>query len=686
MAYTYFDPNNAQNHITINNDALFVDYYESYKQTGPMASGGSDGLNYQNRPFVEQIDGMEIYSPTTSGRYALIIGEPESSSHHYAMVETSGLNFIINVTADAGEPDESTYTDHIGQFPSALYDGIRANSSLESNVPIFKPEDVSYYNEYISAVITDARAREIIRDYAVNYKEKSNYDVDETKRHHIYNEYATGTQTQGNVEESGNRTKHYLEFRSNTPPVGYYDENYNVKFILNDIVDWAYSTASWQSLVEMPTSEFHEGELPFNGPWYGNISSLTSCGGVLPADGSYNYGFLFDTDAFIYPDRQSALDAIATGDYSKAGNYYSVNNGQTFNPPKLGTEELATIFGDGMAVSPFVSAYIMSRAQLINVADIFFTNDSTLFDNIKKGLELYGADPMNDIVGINYFPFDVTSICSTSPQSYIYFGSYKHDLNSPVNKIINMNANYLNGGSGYVAPLFNNYRDFEPFTSLHIWIPFVGFKKLDIAEYINKTLSVRYYIDIYTRQCAVVLLANGIMVDGPFTGEIGQTLPVVGTSYSQYAIGQIEHLNKSFLTGSALQSGLMNRGIEMFSSGLNLSGAMQNGGIYPGFSEGVQYKIGQYGSPKDHQKIQGSFTPGVGNYMPNYVFLRWETSEIFEPYLLNQLYGKPSTASGTISQFSGFISGRVSSINTDGMESEEIKEINESILNDGIYL
>ena len=105
-----------------------------------------------------------------------------------------------------------------------------------------------------------------------------------------------------------------------------------------------------------------------------------------------------------------------------------------------------------------------------------------------------------------------------------------------------------------------------------------------------------------------------------------------------------------------------------------------------GFKNYGQYKFGQNGSPKDMQMTKGSFTSGVGMYLPQYVMFRYDIHDVSEPQLLNELCGKPSTASGKISQFSGFLSGRVSKLVTTGMTDSEITEVQNAIMNDGIYI
>lgn len=558
--------------------------------------------------------------------------------------------------------------------------------SFSTNIPIFETEEeAEAYCEEESA----SERQRMIRESAVNYK-RPEFDT-ETKRYFIIAEYETVNVYKGNVTVASGSTKTYRTtmFDSNTMPALYF-VNDGADFILGlnapDVVA-GYSLPSPVSVFEqVPETSWNEYTIGYSGTYYTDMNKLIGSDYDYPEDGSYSYATYFYTNIPILKNEQAAEDAIDSGDYSEACNWDNVSGG-VVREPDFGVKETATTFGDGTFSSPFVAQYVMSGSDVRNVSSIFFDDDQGLIDDIKKGLELFGAKPVDAIMSLVAFPFDVTTVVNCSPFNYIYFGSYRHTLQSSVNRVMNCLANYLDAGTIYLAPLFGSYRDYKNI-NLSIYLPFIGWRDLEIEKYIKKTINVRYYVDINTRQCAAVLVADSIMADY-FVGEIGIELPIVGSNFADYARSEIQHIGN---TAKSMMNPFSGGALSNLGNAATLGGGLEIGPLSTSFNNSTlaknysQYKFGQNGSPKDIQMTKGSFSSGVGMYLPQYVMFRFDVHDIVEPALLNELCGKPSTASGKISQFSGFLSGRVSKLVTTGMTDSEIQEVQNAIMNDGIYI
>ena len=558
--------------------------------------------------------------------------------------------------------------------------------SFSTNIPIFETQEEA--EAYCSETVESERQR-MIRESAVNYKKPE--AEPSTERYFIYTDISQVDILRGNVTEVSGATKTYRStaFDANTPPCLYFindGDDFQLGLKAPDVVA-GYSLPAPSTVFEqVPEASWHDYIIGYDGVYYTDMPRLITAGYDFPANGRYTYGVYFNTNIYIMPNEEAADEAIETGDYTEALNYDNVN-GDRMRYPDFGDPESSTTFGAGTFTSPFVSQYVMSRSQVADVASIFFTDDGNLLDNIKKGLELYGAKPVDAIMSLAAFPFDVTTVVNCSPWNHIYFGSYDHKLQTPVNKVMNCLANYLDAGTIFLAPLFSSYRDFKNLT-LSVYLPFIGWRDLEIEKYISKSVNIRYYIDINTRQCAAVLVAGGIMADY-FVGEIGIELPIVGSNFAEYARSEIQHLSN---TAKGMLNPISPEAISNVGNAVTLGNSVDWSPVSAafnrssGFKNYGQYKFGQNGSPKDMQMTKGSFTSGVGMYLPQYVMFRYDIHDVSEPQLLNELCGKPSTASGKISQFSGFLSGRVSRLVTTGMTDSEITEVQNAIMNDGIYI
>ena len=676
-------------------DDIECSYKENYANSDRTAytieaSGVAQGVNtywseaWTNtmaNPYIVQQDGAGITSeyPWTKALYFSVGGTVEEPANTIVLA-IAGNNFQNSISTT----QRTLYLPAVNLWNVVYSHDLQC--SFSTNIPIFETQEEA--EEYCNETVESERQR-MIRESAVNYKRPE--AEPETKRYFIWTEITQVDLLRGNASEVSGATKSYRStaFDANTMPALYFindGDDFQLGLKAPDVVA-GYSLPAPQSVFEqVPEESWNDYDIGYSGVYYTDMPRLVTSGYDFPADGRYTYGIYFYTNIPIMQNEEAADEAIDSGDYSEASNWENIS-GDKMRYPDFGDPESSTTFGAGTFTSPFVSQYVMSRSQVADVASIFFTNDGNLLDNIKRGLELYGAKPVDAIMSLCAFPFDVTTVVNCSPWNHIYFGSYDHQLQSPVNRVMNCLANYLDAGTIFLAPLFSSYRDFKNLT-LSVYLPFIGWRDLEIEKYISKSVNIRYYIDINTRQCAAVLVAGGVMADY-FVGEIGIELPIVGSNFAEYARSEIQHLSN---TAKGMLNPISPEAISNVGNAVTLGNSVDWSPVSAafnrssGFKNYGQYKLGQNGSPKDMQMTKGSFTSGVGMYLPQYVMFRYDIHDVSEPQLLNELCGKPSTASGKISQFSGFLSGRVSKLVTTGMTDSEITEVQNAIMNDGIYI
>lgn len=583
-----------------------------------------------------------------------------------------GWNYNGTITADGTDHvfDGLGTTQYYETIPKyfGIYGGVDNEIHLDLNFPIFDSE--AHWSQYILTGSLEGCLNNL-----------SEYELDTTQYYFIYNLQSTGVLFNGKMTEASGatRTWHSLKFGANGTPVLYYDEAFGLTLYAPDIVNSKAVNGPGYLIDNIPEEGWSEGVLEYSGPFYATLADRIETCGSLPANGSYSMAIELNTNILRFPDEASAEHAIETGDYTGASNYYEIQNGNTHAPITTGAEETQTTFGSGPATSPFVSSYICTKNAVLNIANVFYTNDSTLLDNIKNGLELMGANPYEAICSLNWYPFSLSDVLTASPQSWIYFGSYKYEPGSlSVDKVQSYKNNgYINAGSLYVQPIFNNYRDLDSkYTNVSIYLPYHGWEPLDIAKYYKKTLNVRYYVDVYTNTYACALVVDNQIAD-VYSGNIGQSLPLTGSNMSEYANSML----RSVLgTGAGILGGA--------TTGLmagSLPGAVIGAGVGAAASlAGGVFEMSQKGAPKDHLMVKGAFSGGSAGYMPQYVILRYEIHNLIVPANLTELYGRPSSASGPVSQFSGFLKCDTFKLNTSGMLEEEVKEI-ETLLKTGIF-
>ena len=499
---------------------------------------------------------------------------------------------------------------------------------------------------------------------------------DNSSTYYIYCKYQSmdllnGTQT---PHTGSSPAWHSQRFMANKEPALYFTgSTFELGLLASQIVASKAVSGPGYMIDYSPMASWTEGELEYTGKYYATIYDFRAAKGTVPANGTYTLGTQVTTNIPIYKNITDAR----SGDKRKAINYYDIEDGKDRRKSTIGDEEDSTDFGDGMVTSPFVAMYLLSRTQVLNIAGLFYTDNTSLLDNIKAGLELFGASPYEAVVGVNWFPFNVSLVCTTISQPYIYFGSYKYDQIT-VDRIATLEGAYIDAGTVTVNAPFGSYRDFEPYSELSVWLPYHGWEKLEIKKYINKTVNIRYYVDITTCTAIIALVVDNHLCD-QFSCNIGVQLPLCGNNLSEYANNMIRSILTAGVTtvGGAMSGAMVGGGVP---------GAIIGGGL--GLAAGVAkgtFEMAQKPKPKDMAVTKGAFAAGAGSYMPQYVRFRIDTHDIIEPENLTELYGRPSSSSGPVSSFSGFLKVNTIKLNTGRMTDAEVSEIT-SLLESGIYV
>ena len=547
--------------------------------------------------------------------------------------------------------------------------------NIEADFPIFKNKDA--LDAYI-----------LTGDLSGCINLSDQYDLD-TSTFWIYCHKKQGTLLRGKMTpDDAAGTWISQKFMANKEPVLYFvrDGSFELSLIASGIVASKYVSQPGYTIDYLPEESWTDYSLEYDGNYWGTLPDYQIAKGKVPKDGTYYYGYEFQTNIHIFKNRADAEEAIETGDYSKAINEYDLQEGNTHRPVVTGQGETSTTFGDGTVTSPFVAMYLLDRTEVLNIANVFYTDDQTLLDNIKEGLSLFGAQPYESLVSLTWYPFNVGNICQAVSQPYIYFGSYKYDQVTAdrVWSLAGSTSSYVDAGTVSIDALFDSYRDFSPYTELSVWLPYHGWEKLEIAKYLNKTVNIRYYVDIATATYVIAMVADNLIVD-EFSGNIGVTLPVCGNNQSQYANDMIKSVMGAAggVVGGAMGGAMVGSALP----GIGTAAGAVAGGVIggaAGIAKGV-FEMSQKPKPRDLAVVRGAFSAGAASYMPQYVIFRYDIHQLIVPDNLTELYGRPSSAGGAVSSFNGFLKVNTVKLNTYMITDSEIAETTQ-LLQSGIFV
>lgn len=185
---------------------------------------------------------------------------------------------------------------------------------------------------------------------------------------------------------------------------------------------------------------------------------------------------------------------------------------------------------DGNAV--LTKTYAVSAADLRNIGQKLWSQD---YFNVLK----IQNNPIENIIAVKHFPFAMPA--GTTEE--IKIGDVSFGVNGDkVASVQNHRTKAtLKIGSYTFTPKYKNYLDLAPYTSVKIFLPYIGFIQLDPAEVYGSKITVFYYVDLVTGQCMARLVLDEQTIEGqnysiPYMtvyGQMGVDIPLTSSDRVQ---------------------------------------------------------------------------------------------------------------------------------------------------------
>lgn len=206
------------------------------------------------------------------------------------------------------------------------------------------------------------------------------------------------------------------------------------------------------------------------------------------------------------------------------------NNVSGDNPPSGNIPTDTSEIG----VNLLTTTYLLSKTQLNSLGNELWSTN--FMDNVL----LLSNSPIENILSCKIFPTTFSGVAAA-----LKVGNVTMLSGESVQKI---SASGLSKDTGAITfpQLYNSFLDFEPFTQARIFIPFVGFQPLPVANFIGAQISLRYVFDVVTGAVSVYLLRNGYIFD-KYSGICAVDVPLTASNRAQVEVGQIQ----SAITGVA---------------------------------------------------------------------------------------------------------------------------------------
>lgn len=279
-------------------------------------------------------------------------------------------------------------------------------------------------------------------------------------------------------------------------------------------------------------------------------------------------------------------------------------------------------------VNVFNRSFAVNANTVKNLADFLWNADETKFQEIVKGLALMGENPMNGIIDLRLFPFNVALKNSATEAEPIVIGRTNTGVNGiklteKINSLIDL-------GECTFFTKFKNFLDYEPYTTAQLYIPYIGVVPVSTAEFMGHRISVKMIVDYTTGAGTAIVFKDDI----PFiyrNGVVGISIPMTGNDSASYA---------STVIGNVIGGAV--GGVSSIASG-NVGGMVSSAEkLYSGFATGTNYQEASTSSPS------------VATWQPQHCYFIIDRPILNVPDNYGRTIGFACEKTGKLSDFKGF--------------------------------
>lgn len=313
----------------------------------------------------------------------------------------------------------------------------------------------------------------------------------------------------------------------------------------------------------------------------------------------------------------------------------------------------------------FITLYNPSIAQLKALAQYMW---SGLFD-LDTYRKLF-ADPMSAILGLSIVPVNVPSGGSQN----VTIGNIQTNVS-----MTKASSQYVevDCGSINVEEYWGSYLDYDPFTKMELYLPFIGTHQVSTDDLMKKTVHIKYHVDVLSGACcAYVKCGDSVLYS--FEGQCSCQIPVTNSDWSSTisaAISAATAIGSLVATSGASAPALAAEGAAT-GSVLNYGKIIQAGGDMAASAMNVlKPSIGKSGGLSGMGGILGIQKP--------YLIITRPRQAV--PSNQNKYQGYPSFVTKNLSELSGYTEVDSVILNNIPASDAELSEI-AALLQEGVLL
>lgn len=309
--------------------------------------------------------------------------------------------------------------------------------------------------------------------------------------------------------------------------------------------------------------------------------------------------------------------------------------------------------------------YWLKGSDINNLQTFLFSD--TFLNDVKR----LWTDPAEYMIKLAYYPFDgVAHDYNGTTNATVSIGGIASQI-SGFAMLDNYNNKFL-GGTLDITEYYGTYLDYSPYTTAEIYIPYIGYRQINLSDVMGKTLEIQYAVDFDTGIITAFVLSDSTpltMYSAPFGVEVALS----GTNANQVAQSVLGMVGNVVSAAGGVVSLITSAGASAPVAVPKITGAAGNL---------VNQVMNLDISPRNF----GSPSPTTALYAPQQPFIVLHRPITAEPADFAALNGYAAGYSGLVSGFSGYLKASSVKLSYDTKVSQAEQQEIISLLMGGIYI
>lgn len=289
---------------------------------------------------------------------------------------------------------------------------------------------------------------------------------------------------------------------------------------------------------------------------------------------------------------------------------------------------------------------------------------------VLQALKQFFTEPTDAIIGLGIIPVQPR----TGSSKNIHLGIYDTKVTAPM-----VDSDYVikDCGSIPITRYYGSYLDYDPYTKISLYLPYIGEIDIDPDQVMQTNLGVEYHINVVTGDAVAIVTSNGSVIYTA-SGNCMRQIPIAQKDFSAIintAVAAVSTIATAGVSaGAAKAVGGAVAGASKSEAGKAVADARTNAQLKNMEMGAGSSLIDQVMSSKFKYKHAGDIGGGAGQLAVQSPYLTIERPNLMLANNYKSYVGYPCNATLQLNRCKGFTQIEATRLSIAGATDEEITE------------